>query len=49
MGGNLKGRYHLGNIGVDGKRILKRMLQKISVTFLTGFTWFRIRISSVLL
>jgi len=37
----MKGRNHLGDLGVDGRAILERMLQEQSVKEWTGFNWLR--------
>jgi hypothetical protein len=41
MADNLKARDPLGNLGVDGRIILKRILKKQGVRIRTGFMWFR--------
>jgi hypothetical protein len=38
---NLKGRDHLGDLGVDGKIILKRILGKQDVRMWTAFIWLK--------
>jgi hypothetical protein len=40
--GNLKGRDHLEDLGVDVKLILKSILRKYSGKMWTGFIWLRI-------
>jgi hypothetical protein len=34
-----KGRHHLGAMGVDERKTLKRILQKFDVTVRAGFIW----------
>jgi hypothetical protein len=40
--GNLNGRDHLKDIGIDGNRILKWMFRKRGTSVWTGFIWLRI-------
>jgi hypothetical protein len=39
---NLKGRDHLGDLGVDGKIISKWILGKHNVRFCIEFVWIRV-------
>jgi len=39
---NLKVRDHLGEVGVDGRIIFKRLLRKWGVRVWTTFSWLRI-------
>jgi hypothetical protein len=41
--GNLKGRDHLGKLGVDRRVILKLILKKDGVRMCTEFNWLGIR------
>jgi hypothetical protein len=41
--GNLKGRLHFGDLGVDGTIILKWALRMEGVMMWTGFVWLGIR------
>jgi hypothetical protein len=47
--GNMNGRHHLGDISVDGRIILKRILNKYGVMMWTGFIWLRTGSSGELL
>jgi len=38
---NLKGRDHPGNLGIDGRTILERILGKQDGKVQTGFIWLR--------
>jgi hypothetical protein len=40
--GNLRGRNHLGEPGVDGRIILKLIFMKCDVRLWTGSIWLRI-------
>jgi hypothetical protein len=40
--GNLRERDHLGNPGVDGMIILRRIFKKWNVEICTGSSWLRI-------
>ena len=40
--GNVMERYHLGDLGVDGKIILRCMFGKLYVGAWTGSSWLRI-------
>ena len=40
--GNLRDRDHLGNLGIDGRIILRRILRKRVVGVRTGWSWLRI-------
>jgi len=44
-----KGRDHLGDEGFDRRWILTRILKKWNMMAWTGFVWFRIGTSGVLL
>lgn len=35
---NLKGRYHLGGVGVEGSVILKLIFKKLVARLMTGFS-----------
>jgi len=41
--GNLKDRDHLGDPGVDGRKILRWIFRKWDVGVWTGSSWLRIR------
>jgi hypothetical protein len=43
---DVKGRDHFGDLGVDRRVILKRILEKYGTTMRTGISWLRIRSSS---
>jgi hypothetical protein len=43
MWGNLRERDHLGDPGVDGSIILRRIFKKWNVGVWTGFSWLRIQ------
>jgi hypothetical protein len=47
--GNLRDRDHLGDPGVDGRIILRRIFKKWDVGLLTGLSWQRIDINGGLL
>jgi len=49
VSGNLKGRDHLEDLGVDGKIILERSLRKQSGKIWTGYILLRIGTSGRLL
>jgi hypothetical protein len=40
--GNLKGRYHAEDLGIEGKIIFECILEKQSVKLWTGCFWLRI-------
>jgi hypothetical protein len=42
LGGNLKENDHLGDLGVDGRIILRWIYRKWDVGVGTGSSWFRI-------
>jgi len=42
VGGNLRVRDHLGDLGLDGRIILRRIFRKWDVGVWTGSSWFRI-------
>jgi hypothetical protein len=45
----LKGRQHSEDLGIDGRIVLGRMLEKWDGKLLLGFIWLRIRTSDRLL
>jgi hypothetical protein len=47
--GNLKGRDHSEELGIDGKIILEWILEEESEKVWTGFSWLRIETSGGLL
>ena len=40
-------RYHLENLGIDGRILLKWILKSVAGKILTGFIWFRRRTVSI--
>jgi hypothetical protein len=44
--GNLKERVHLGDLGVDGRIILRLIFRNLDVGLRTGSSWLRIGIGS---
>jgi hypothetical protein len=47
--GNLNGRDHLGDLGVDGKIVFMSSLKKWYMRLCTGFIWLGIRTSDGML
>jgi hypothetical protein len=41
LAGNLKTKYHLGDVSLDERMILKCILQKLGVRMWIRFIWFR--------
>jgi hypothetical protein len=46
---NQKGRDHLGQLGINGRKILKLIVNKQCMTMWTGLVWLRIGSSDVVL